>query len=221
MAPDMMSVHRNPNVSNWSLENGYSDEVNATNYPIRVFNAKQGAALVVFLGLFIDDLEYVCRSLVPGFKIYLHAPGEVSLLSHKSFRLPLSEEAELSIKPTLVHTSDGLRSYTPNERNCFFGSERRLRFFKVYNKNSCQAECLANFTLLSCGCVKFSMPSMNWIEFLTAFLSTSTHFQSKNSKKYSFLFRRIKKHKDLWCCKFRLLSSGRTETLRWRCNRWH
>lgn len=65
MAPEMMTVDQNPNVSHWKLESGYDDDVNATNaYPIRVFTGRQSASLVLFLGLFEKDLDYVCRSLV-------------------------------------------------------------------------------------------------------------------------------------------------------------
>uniref|UniRef100_A0A1B0A6D3 Pickpocket protein 28 n=1 Tax=Glossina pallidipes TaxID=7398 RepID=A0A1B0A6D3_GLOPL len=30
--------------------------------------------------------------------------------------------------------------------------------FKIYSQNNCELECLANFTLTKCGCVKYSMP---------------------------------------------------------------
>lgn len=60
-------------------------------------------------------------------------------------------------------------------RQCYFDSERKLRFLKVYTQRNCELECLANFTLakwyvkspiilihyiLCCfsGCVKFSSP---------------------------------------------------------------
>lgn len=49
--------------------------------------------------------------------------------------------------------------------NVFFSTERQLRFFRTYTQYNCEAECLANFTQIQCGCVKFSMPS----RFLMAF----------------------------------------------------
>lgn len=76
------------------------------------------------------------------------------------FRISLFEQMEVTIKPTITTTSNGLRSYDPNLRQCYFNDERRLRFFKVYSKNNCELECLANFTKKVCQCVKFSMPSM-------------------------------------------------------------
>lgn len=44
-------------------------------------------------------------------------------------------------------------------RQCFFDTERQLRFFKIYTQRNCELECLANFTVKTCGCAKFSMPS--------------------------------------------------------------
>lgn len=147
--------------THWSTEKGYRSGSNAAAYPMRVFSAKPTSALLVFLRLFDQDLEYVCQSLVPGFKIYLHTPGEIPAMSRKSFRAPVLEEAELSIKPILTTTANSLRSYRPTLRQCFFDGERKLRFFKIYAQTNCEAECLSNFTQLECGCVQFSMPSMN------------------------------------------------------------
>lgn len=159
MAPEMMIVKNNPNISGWSLEDGYEGETNERGYPIRVFNVKHSAALTVFLQLFGNDIEYRCRGLVAGFRIFLHVPGEVQPSSRHSFRVPLSEEVQISIRPKLVTTSETLRSYNPKQRQCFFTNERRLRFFRIYTQNNCESECLASFTQKECGCVKFSMPS--------------------------------------------------------------
>lgn len=75
MAPEMMTVTNNPNVSRWTLENGYENGYNANDYPIRIFNAKQGAAIVILLRLFESDLEYLCKGPIQGFKVILHTPG--------------------------------------------------------------------------------------------------------------------------------------------------
>lgn len=61
MAPDLMTVKNQPNVTQWSLENGYTDRDNKNSYPIRVFNAKRGAALVTYMRIYEQDIEYLCR----------------------------------------------------------------------------------------------------------------------------------------------------------------
>lgn len=159
MAPEMMIVKNNTNVTHWSLEDGYKAGCTERGYPIRVFNVKHSVSLTIFLQLNGNDVEYQCRGLVPGFKIFLHTPGEVQPTARHSFRVPLSEEVQMSIRPKIITTSSKLLSYKPHERQCFFGFERQLRFYKMYTQNNCESECLANFTRKECGCVKFSMPS--------------------------------------------------------------
>lgn len=61
-----MVVKNIPNISHWDSEMGYDHEEATTHpgaeYPIRIYNAKQGAGLVV--KLFENDLEYLCHGLV-------------------------------------------------------------------------------------------------------------------------------------------------------------
>lgn len=92
------------------------------------------------------------------FYVFAH-PGDILYENDVSIRVPFSEEIHISIKPTLTTTSDGLRSYPIESRQCFFNSERQLKFFKFYSQNNCKIECLANYTLQKCDCVKFNMPS--------------------------------------------------------------
>lgn len=35
--------------------------------------------------------------------------------------------------------------------------ERQLKYFQMYTKSNCELECLSNYTMGKCGCVKFSM----------------------------------------------------------------
>lgn len=159
MTPEMHSITSRPNVSNWYPETGYDTESKDGSYPIRVFSAQKNSALSFNLQSYDEDVEFVCRTLVPGYKLFLHTPGDVLKATDMSIRIPFSEEIEISIKPKLTTTSAGLRKYRPNQRHCFFNSERQLHFFKFYSQSNCKAECLANYTLEKCGCVKFNMPS--------------------------------------------------------------
>ncbi len=45
-----------------------------------------------------------------------------------------------------------------NRRQCYFADEKQLQFFSDYTKSNCDFECLTNFTLQRCDCVRFSMP---------------------------------------------------------------
>lgn len=182
MAPELRTVTSNPNVSHWSLENGYDKGIFENTYPIRVFNAKQGAALSVVLQLFIKDIEFICAGPITGFKLMLTAPDETRKASARYFQIVTSEKTEILIRPKMITTSEKLRRYKPEQRQCFFDSERQLRFYKIYTQNNCEAECLSNFTKMERGCVKFSMPSTNPAKnFVPTFSNRFAHFAGDKS----------------------------------------
>lgn len=159
MAPEMLTIVDRPNISDWSLENGYIDVANKSSYPIHVYSSQKHVELLFDLRAEDIDVEYICKTLVPGFKIFLHTPGDVLKSSDVSIRVPFSEEVHISITPRMITTAKGLRKYEPSQRQCYFNSERHLRFFKFYSPENCETECLANYTVQECRCVKFSMPS--------------------------------------------------------------
>ncbi|XP_031639854.1 uncharacterized protein LOC116351846 [Contarinia nasturtii] len=140
MALGMMNVKTNSNISHWSLEN--DDEINKNAYPIRIFNFRSDASLR--MELYLGDNEFYSCSLKgkPAFAYLFICRAKC-------------------LKATMITKSEGLRYYSPEQRQCFFNSDRQLRFYKIYTQNNCESECLANFTRTMCGCVKFSMPSTN------------------------------------------------------------
>lgn len=157
----MMITKGNPNVSEWSLENRYTDKISDDEYPIRIIESGKEYALDVALTLSQRDFDYFCKSYLQGFRVTLSVPGDELNIFYNSLRIPVSENSVITIKPKLITTLNGLRNYKPNDRQCFYDSERKLRFYKIYTQNNCEMECLANFTKIECGCVKFSMPRKN------------------------------------------------------------
>ncbi|XP_062715918.1 pickpocket protein 28-like [Aedes albopictus] len=145
----------------WSLEMGYSREANITSYPRRTLGPGYSAGLSLFLRSDLTNHDYLCRGPIHGFKILLHSSSEFPQVSNKFIRIPMNHEVTVAVKPEKISTNDGLQSYSPERRQCFFNSERYLQFFRVYNQENCELECLTNFTLHRCGCVKFSMPRTN------------------------------------------------------------
>lgn len=57
MAPELLVMKDKPNISHWTMEIGYDNVKGGYDYPIRVFNARQDAALVIALNIFGDDIE--------------------------------------------------------------------------------------------------------------------------------------------------------------------
>lgn len=156
-------------VSNYSFEKGYSNEFIGQEYPLRVFKTGKYSGLTVWLSSKNVDYQKECQGTEEGYKITLSMPGEAGQMSKRVYHLPTSESADIAIKSKLTITSDGLQSYEPHLRQCFFNSERQLRFFKLYTQNNCEIECLANFTKSRCNCVKFSMPSKQEFYFMFCF----------------------------------------------------
>ncbi|XP_037034176.1 pickpocket protein 28-like [Bradysia coprophila] len=108
-----------------------------------------------------ENLDTSCINSMQGFKVLLHSPDEVPQMSKQYFYVPSSESVMVLIKPNMITTSDDLRDYEPHRKQCFFNSERQLKYFKVYNQRNCELECLTELTESECGCVKFSMPKKN------------------------------------------------------------
>lgn len=130
----------------WSIDSGYQTTSLET-YPRRVLGIGTNSGLNLILQMRQVDLGDECWSQVEGFKVVLHNPGEIPRLSRKFFRVPLSKEIELNVKPVMITTSEGLASYSPERRQCFFSNEGDLKFFRIYTQYHCELECLATYTL--------------------------------------------------------------------------
>lgn len=166
MAPGMMIVKNNTNVSHWTLNGGYEeddlDEYDFNKeYPLRVIGSGRSAGLDLSLQLDDRDYDFICKGYDQGFIVALTMPGETLKMSSNSWRVPTLENTLITIQPKITVTSKGLLNYRPDQRQCFFALERQLRFFKMYTQSNCEVECLSNYTKRECKCVKFSMPSKN------------------------------------------------------------
>lgn len=142
----------------WTLENGYAGDRSVRTYPARVLSAGTRAGLFIALQSFKQEVDYACRGPVQGYKVLLHSPNDVPLVSKQFIRIPMGKEILIAVKPNMITTSSGISEYHPHRRQCFLNGERYLKFFKIYTQNNCELECLTNFTYNKCGCVKFSMP---------------------------------------------------------------
>ncbi|XP_065361239.1 pickpocket protein 28 [Calliphora vicina] len=146
------------NRTDWNVEDGYTLNSETETYPHRVLGPGSKAGLDLLLSGIVEDFDNLCRGPVQGFKILLNTPGEVAQVSKQYFRIPFGQEVLIAIKPKIITTSDGLKHYEPSRRQCYFQHERDLIYFQTYTQNNCELECLSNFTMYKCGCVKYSMP---------------------------------------------------------------
>ncbi|CAO1310274.1 unnamed protein product, partial [Diamesa serratosioi] len=147
----------NKSSDDWKFEDGYVN-FNADVYPQRVLGSGHRAGLNIKLFVKEKALDYSCKGAVQGFKIALHTPGELPRLSVQFYQVPLKQQVLMTVSPQVITTAEGLKTYTPESRQCYFNSEKDLKFFKTYTQSNCELECLTDFTIRMCGCVKFSMP---------------------------------------------------------------
>lgn len=158
LSRDFDSFYHSQN-SSWSLDNGYkTDDLNAYPHPTV---SQEHDALRVILKTTDIDLDYVCHGSKQGFKVYIHRPGEVPFISTQHLFLPIKHDASIALTASTSKISTNLKNYKPQQRKCYLSDEKPLQFFKSYTKHACYQECLANYTLKACGCVKFSMTRMN------------------------------------------------------------
>ncbi|XP_055308679.1 pickpocket protein 28-like isoform X2 [Sitodiplosis mosellana] len=159
LAPEMMNMNNNDlNVSGWTLDSGYANESAGDNYPFQSAQLEEVNRLILTVASFRSDMDYQCRGIDQGHKLFLTTPGETLTPSRKYVRLPILTLNMVEIIPSVITATEVVRDFEPHQRKCFYSFDRPLRFFKIYTKINCEEECLANFTRIECGCVKFSSP---------------------------------------------------------------
>ncbi|XP_052873095.1 pickpocket protein 28-like [Anopheles cruzii] len=126
--------------------------------PIHASGAGLNSGLLLYLQQNLSDIDYMCTGFSQGYKLMLHDADEYPQVSKRNIRVPLGHEINMALKPQMIITSQSAAAYGWQKRQCFFNYERHLRFFRNYNQNNCELECLTNLTLALCGCVRFSMP---------------------------------------------------------------
>lgn len=142
------------------MEIGYSDhDIDPSqSYPYRVFGTGYPSSLMINLQMYRSNFDRLCDGPIQGFKIMFHKPNEGGQSWKRYSFLSPGTVKTFFVSPQIKLAMDNIRKYDPNVRECHFGVERPLRYFKQYSSHNCETECLANFTFKQCGCVRLSMP---------------------------------------------------------------
>ncbi|CAG9766001.1 unnamed protein product [Ceutorhynchus assimilis] len=156
--PEIPFPSRSPPTNiTWSLGRGYENDQNTNTYPRRALFSGAKNSLTILLYDYKIDADPTCK--MQGFKVIFHTPTRVPRLSQQYIRLPLREVVVAAVQPVMITTSETVKNFRSEIRECYFESEKVLRFFKTYSQRNCQLECLTNFTFYWCECVGFYMPS--------------------------------------------------------------
>ena len=162
--------------SDWNIEGGYYEKASLNSYPFRIFSGGAENSLKLKILASDDDLDYGCKSIELGYKVFLHTSVTIPDLNQEYFWLPLNQSVVASVKPVMTSSSKSVKKYSPHERKCYFQKERQLKYFQYYTSANCKMECRANYTLYLCDCVPFFMPSKKFVLKFFAFQYFCTHF---------------------------------------------
>ncbi|KAK9883354.1 hypothetical protein WA026_001529 [Henosepilachna vigintioctopunctata] len=148
--------HRKPD---YDIDDGYPDDTTRNFYPRRVLSSGAGSALVVVLLTKKSDVYYSCRDFtLQGMRVALHMPARIPRPNQVFFPVGLNELVVAPVTPSYMGTTKKIKEYEANKRNCYFGTERKLKYFRVYTQSNCNLECWTNYTIQECGCTHFYMP---------------------------------------------------------------
>lgn len=110
-------IKHNFMATSWSIENGYNPINNNVSpektYPFRIYGTGAGTGLSIILQINESNSDYMCTGCVSGYKVLLHAPGEVPQLSKYFFRVPLLSDVSVWVKPNVMTTTKSLKKYRP------------------------------------------------------------------------------------------------------------
>lgn len=145
----------------WNPEDGYKGTADKQLIPRRAFNSnsREGFAMRLFQKSDVSDTG--CPLMTERLKVVVHSPAEFPRSGQNFITVPLNEELLIKVKPVVMTTAPALAKYPIETRQCYFNSDRSLKFFKYYSQSNCEYECLTNFTLLACNCVRVTMPRDN------------------------------------------------------------
>ncbi|XP_070500674.1 sodium channel protein Nach-like [Chironomus tepperi] len=137
----------------FSIDNGYLEEI----YDVQPLRAAKLQSLGFKLKLNETDRPNNCEYHSFSYLLFVHLP--VDLPSHlNQFTIAeLNSYKFIQVSATLKNNDQSLKDFSPEKRGCYFEDERKLKFFKSYSKTKCDFECMRNFTLIKCGCVKLSL----------------------------------------------------------------
>lgn len=151
---DFNSYNNSLQKEHWNIEKGFKSK-NKNKIPYRCI---LGSGFQFFMTVNETDLDDLCPLLKSTFKVIFHLPNEIPTFFHYAEFLNFQTESIIKLTAKVYQNHKQLKKYSVKMRNCFFQGERKLQFFKSYTKAHCNFECLTNFTLRRCGCVKFSFP---------------------------------------------------------------
>jgi acid-sensing ion channel, other len=129
--------------------------ISSNHYPL-MSSSGNGNGLVISMQR-NKDVRENDNCAAPAFIV--HSPFELpgSYDHNERIEFYYGIDLEVLITPEIIKTDEGLKSYKPKERGCYFEGEKKLKFFKIYTRRNCEFECYAEHFLNKLKCVPFFM----------------------------------------------------------------
>lgn len=102
--------------------------------------------------------DHYCRPLQEGYKILLHSPDEYPNSKIHSGIISFNSLSDIIIQPSIYSIDNRAITVASHIRQCFNKGERKLKYFKIYNKNNCELECSLNMTVKFYNCSTIILP---------------------------------------------------------------
>ncbi|KAK9883363.1 hypothetical protein WA026_001536 [Henosepilachna vigintioctopunctata] len=148
-------------IRDWDPEEGFHETILdlENTYPRRAFKSGVNNGFTAIFMTKKKDLNYACQDLaLQGLRVSLHPPTRLPRPAQVFFSVGLDRLTIAGVIPSMSFTAKVVEAYEPHKRGCYFGRERKLKFFKYYSQSNCNLECWTNYTQSHCGCVNFYMP---------------------------------------------------------------
>ncbi|CAH1647309.1 unnamed protein product [Spodoptera littoralis] len=172
---DYQYLNSSKQIKGWSLEHGYLYENSAdhpnpssSHYPMPGMPNRASPDVEIVLREY-HIRDKLCNAIRSGFKVYIQHPADLPQTSLYYYAVLNSQVSSMALSFSILNSSEKLRSYDAEVRQCYFPDERYLRYFKIYTASNCMIECLSNITYEKCGCVEFYMPHTNSKQICTQF----------------------------------------------------
>nr|CAH7742091.1 unnamed protein product [Callosobruchus chinensis] len=125
--------HSTEKTLNWDVDKGYSNVTDAfSTYPYNAYLSGYGNGLHITFKQLASELDYLCLQTLQGFSVSLHAPHVLPQLNKEFFQVSFGDAVMALVLPKVMKTSQKVRKYHPNTRECYFTNEKPLRYFKQY-----------------------------------------------------------------------------------------
>lgn len=128
--------------SNWTIY-GYGENDKDDTYPFRVMGSGAKAGIYIKLKMLKRNNDNFCKN-TNGFRLVLHTPDEMPQPRSLYYQIPLKTMTVMAIQPRVMSTSDDMKKYRPEDRQCSYDDENQLKYFKQYSQRNCDMENFAS-----------------------------------------------------------------------------